>query len=234
MTALRVALLGAGRLGREIATLAPDRQATIVATFGRTAPVSVGALRDAGAQVVIDVSVADAVMTNAEACLAAELPLVIGVTGWQGAEAALRADVESAGASVLVAPNFSVGATLFSAAVADAARRFAAALGFDAHIVETHHALKRDAPSGTAHRLAELAEAARGTAVPVTSVRVGQVPGVHTLLLDAAFEQVRLTHEARDRRVFADGALLAARWLTGRRGWFTMEDVVRDMTGSTR
>ena len=203
------------------------------ATFGRGTPASVGALRDAGAQVAIDVSVADAVVPNAEACLAAELPLVIGVTGWHASEAALRADVEASGASVLVAPNFSVGATLFTITVAEAARRFSATLGFDAHLVETHHVMKKDAPSGTARRLAEAARATRGSEVPVTSVRVGHVPGVHTLILDAAFEQVTLTHEARDRRVFADGALLAARWLTTRTGWFTMEDVVRDMTGPT-
>jgi 4-hydroxy-tetrahydrodipicolinate reductase len=69
--------------------------------------------------------------------------------------------------------------------------------------------------------------------VPVSSVRVGHVPGIHTLVLDAPFEQITLTHEARDRRVFADGALLAARWMQGRTGRFTMADIVRDMTGES-
>jgi 4-hydroxy-tetrahydrodipicolinate reductase len=80
--------------------------------------------------------------------------------------------------------------------------------------------------------LAEAASLSRGSDVPVTSVRVGHVPGVHTLVLDAPFEQITLTHEARDRRVFADGALLAARWLHGRTGCHTMLDVVRDLTGA--
>ena len=98
--------------------------------------------------------------------------------------------------------------------------------GFDAHLVETHHTEKKDAPSGTGRLLADRAGAAAGRTVPVTSVRVGQVPGTHELVLDAGFEQVRLVHEARDRRVFAAGALAAARWLVGRTGVFTMDDML--------
>jgi len=231
---LRIALFGAGRLGREILALAPERDAAIVATFGRHTPASVEALRSSNADVAMDVSVAEAVSANTAVCMAAALPVIIGVTGWDDAEADVRRVVASAGGAALVAPNFSVGATLFSSVLADAARRFSASLGFDAHLVETHHALKKDAPSGTARRLAMLAEESRGAAVPVTSVRVGHVPGTHMLVLDAPFEQVTLTHEARDRRVFADGALLAARWLHGKTGWFTMDDVVRELIGDRR
>ena len=230
---LRVALFGVGRLGREIVALAPDRDAVVVATFGRDIPATSHALKEAAADVAIDVSVAEAVIANTRLCLEAGLPIVIGVTGWHETMPAVIAAVGTARGGVLIAPNFSVGATLFSVAVADAARRFAASLGFDAAIVETHHAMKKDAPSGTARSLADAALHSRGTAVPVTSVRVGHVPGVHTLVLDAAFEQVTLTHEARDRRVFADGALLAARWMLGRTGSFTMADVVRDLTGES-
>jgi len=228
---LRLGVFGTGRLGREIIALAPDRGATVVATFGRAHPVTKPELLATGVQVAIDVSVAEAVQGNVAACLDAGVPLVVGVTGWHDVEADVLRHVREKSGAVLVAPNFSVGATIFSVAVADAARRFSAALGFDAAIVETHHALKKDAPSGTARALAAAVLESRGTAVPVTSVRVGHVPGVHSLLLDAPFEQVTLTHEARDRRVFADGAVLAARWLLGRTGCFTMADVVRDMTG---
>ncbi len=230
---LRLALFGVGRLGREIVLLAPDRDVTVVATFGRDIPATSHALKAAAADVAIDVSVAEAVIANTRLCLEAGLPIVIGVTGWHDMMPGVMAAVETAKGGVLIAPNFSVGATLFSVAVADAARRFAASLGFDAAIVETHHAMKKDAPSGTARSLADIVLHSRGTAVPVTSVRVGHVPGVHTLVLDAAFEQVTLTHEARDRRVFADGALLAARWMLGRTGSFTMADVVRDLTGES-
>jgi 4-hydroxy-tetrahydrodipicolinate reductase len=81
--------------------------------------------------------------------------------------------------------------------------------------------------------LEQLAAKARGNAIPVTSVRVGHVTGTHTLVLDAPFEQVTLTHDVRDRRVFADGALLAAHWMRGKHGWFVMDDVVSDLTGAS-
>ncbi|HUX33073.1 MAG TPA: dihydrodipicolinate reductase C-terminal domain-containing protein, partial [Gemmatimonadaceae bacterium] len=90
----------------------------------------------------------------------------------------------------------------------------------------THHAQKKDAPSGTALALARAAAARLGRDVPITSVRTGSVPGIHELVFDAQFEQIRLVHTARDRRVFAEGALLAARWLAGRRGIFTLRDVL--------
>jgi 4-hydroxy-tetrahydrodipicolinate reductase len=114
--------------------------------------------------------------------------------------------------------------------VAEAARLFAAIPGFDGHMVETHHTAKKDAPSGTAASLARSAERAGGRPLPITSVRVGSVPGTHEVIFDGAFEQVRLVHEARDRRVFAEGALTAARWLVGRTGVFTMQDVLSSPT----
>jgi 4-hydroxy-tetrahydrodipicolinate reductase len=231
---VRVALFGVGRLGREIVALAPERDAIIVASFGRGDAASADALRQSTADVAIDISVAEAVERNVDICVTAGIPIVIGVTGWHDATVRVLQRVADQNGGVLIAPNFSVGATLFAEAVAHASRRFSAALGFGAAIVETHHAMKKDAPSGTARSLAEVVRQNRGAVVPVSSVRVGHVPGVHTLILDAAFEQVTLTHEARDRRVFADGALLAARWMRNRTGAWTMADVVRDLTGENR
>mgnify|MGYP006200761863 CR=1 FL=1 len=114
-----------------------------------------------------------------------------------------------------------------------AARALKSAPGFDVHLVETHHTAKKDAPSGTAASLAKAARAEWGRDIPITSIRVGSVPGTHAFVFDAAFEQIRIEHVARDRRVFADGALLAAKWLISagggqrRQGVFTMQDVLR-------
>ena len=127
---------------------------------------------------------------------------------------------------MLHAPNFSVGVAIFDRVIAESARLFAGVGSFDAHLVETHHAAKKDAPSGTAASLSRTAQQMSGKPMPITSVRVGSVPGTHEIIFDAPFEQVRLVHEARDRRVFAEGALAAARWLVGRRGVFTMQDVL--------
>lgn len=228
---LRIAVFGVGRLGREIVALAPERDAEVVGTFGRAMSVTHDVLLSLQADVAIDVSVAEAVEANVSACVAAHLPIVVGVTGWHDAMDRVLRSVTDGGGAILTAPNFSVGAVLFTASVADAARRFSKSLGFDAAIVETHHAMKKDAPSGTARSLGDAASLSRGSDVPITSVRVGHVPGVHTLVLDAPFEQITLTHEARDRRVFADGALLAASWLRRRVGCYSMVDVVRDLTG---
>jgi 4-hydroxy-tetrahydrodipicolinate reductase len=92
--------------------------------------------------------------------------------------------------------------------------------------METHHAAKKDAPSGTAIKLRAAAMQEWASDIPVTSVRTGSVPGTHELIFDAPFETVTLTHTARDRRVFAEGALVAAAWLIGRQGVFTMGDVL--------
>jgi 4-hydroxy-tetrahydrodipicolinate reductase len=180
----------------------------------------------AGADVAIEFTTAAASPANVRACVRAGCPIVVGTTGWDDVRSAVELDVLSAGGAMLWSPNFSLGVNLFWQVAELAARLAARAGGFDAHIVETHHAAKRDAPSGTALALQRLASAAwgGGREIPVTSVRVGAVPGTHELLLDGPFEQVRLVHEARDRRVFAEGALAAACWLVGRHGVFTMRD----------
>jgi len=151
-------------------------------------------------------------------------PVVSGTTGWDAERPRVEEDVLAGNGAMLWSPNFAIGVNLFWQVAELAARLAGRAKSFDAHIVEMHHAAKRDAPSGTALALQRLASTAFGSDIPVSSVRVGAVPGTHELLLDAAFEQIRVVHEARDRRVFAQGALLAARWLVGRRGVYTMRD----------
>jgi 4-hydroxy-tetrahydrodipicolinate reductase len=125
----------------------------------------------------------------------------------------------------LHAPNFSVGVALLMALAERAGALLAGLDGFDIHITDTHHAAKKDAPSGTALLLKSALDAG-GHDVPITSIRIGQVPGRHEVCVDGAYEQVLLVHEARSRRVFADGALTAALWLRGRTGVFTIKDVL--------
>jgi 4-hydroxy-tetrahydrodipicolinate reductase len=119
---------------------------------------------------------------------------------------------------------------VFAQIVERAAALLAHAPGFDAHVVETHHSAKKDAPSGTAATLAKTASTQWGRDIPITSVRTGSVPGTHEIIFDAPFEQIRLEHIARDRRVFAEGALVAAAWLIGRHGVYSMRDVLGTFT----
>jgi len=228
MSEVRLALIGMGKMGRALASLAPERGFRVVAELDPARPGYAGISRDSlgGAQVAIDFTTPDAAPGNARACAAAGCPVVVGTTGWYAELPAVAADVERNNGAILTAPNFSVGVAVFDRVVAEAARLFGQLGVFDAHLVETHHAAKKDAPSGTAGALARTASAALGRTIPITSIRTGHVPGTHEVVFDAPFEQVRLVHEARDRRVFAEGALVAARWVVGRRGVFTMADVL--------
>jgi 4-hydroxy-tetrahydrodipicolinate reductase len=231
MSAVPLALIGMGKMGRALTALAPERGFRVVAELDPAHPDYAGVTREAlaGAAVAIDFTTPQAAPENARACARAGCPVVVGTTGWYDQLDAVAGDVERAGGAILTAPNFSIGVAVFDRIVAEAARLFGQ-LGklTDAHIVETHHAAKLDAPSGTAGALARTATAAFGRDVPITSVRVGHVPGTHELIFDSPFEQVRLVHEARDRRVFAEGALMAARWLVGRKGRFTLQHVLAD------
>lgn len=224
----RLAVIGLGKMGRTIEQLAPERGFEVVSRIdpkgGEAGKVTRQTLN--GADVAVEFSTPTSAVGNVLAALEAGCPVVVGTTGWYDK----RPDVEKAAVerkgAVLIAPNFSVGVAAFGEIVKAAARTLKSAPGFDAHIVETHHSAKKDAPSGTAANLAKLAASEWGKDIPITSVRVGSVPGTHEFVFDAPFEQIRIEHVARDRRVFADGALLAAKWLIGKRGVFTMQDVL--------
>lgn len=224
---VRLAVIGMGRMGRAIAGLAPERGFDVVATLGADATKrGIDAALLNGAEVAIEFTAPDSAAGNIRALASAGCPAVVGTTGWYAALPEVSEHVRVTQTALLWAPNFSIGVNIFERVVAEASRLFGSAGGFDAHLVETHHTAKKDAPSGTALMLARTASDALGREVPVTSVRTGSVPGTHELIFDAAFETVRLEHAARDRRVFAEGALLAARWLRGRTGIFEMKDVL--------
>jgi 4-hydroxy-tetrahydrodipicolinate reductase len=201
---MRIALIGMGKMGRAVQSLAADRGWPIVAD-------------PSTADVAIEFTVPAAAPANIRACLEVGCPVVVGTTGWYQELSAITAEVEKAGGAVLYGPNFSLGAHVLIALAAEAARL----LDTDAAIIETHHA-------GTARELAKAIIAERSGGVPITSVRVGQAPGTHEVVFDGAFDQIRLTHTVRDRKVFAEGALVAAEWLIRekRRGVFTMQDVL--------
>ena len=225
----RLAIIGMGKMGRAIEQLATERDFEVVARIdphgGDSASVSRESLRDA--EVAVEFTTPAAAPANVRAALDAGCAVVVGTTGWYEHRPAVEALARARRAGLLVAPNFSIGVAAFAEIVRAAARALKSAPRFDAHVIETHHAAKKDAPSGTAASLEQAAAEEWGRPIPITSVRTGAVPGTHEFVFDAPFEQIRIEHVARDRRVFADGALLAARWLIGRQGVFTMQDVLR-------
>lgn len=236
---MRIVLVGHGRMGRLVAGLAGEYGGVIVGVIDPQSPQHGGASDDprwrGAADVAIDFSLPDAVPVNVPALARQGLDVVLGTTGWQAHEAALRQAVEAAGSGVVAAPNFATGAILFEAIVQYAAHRFASQPDYGAFLHESHHVLKKDAPSGTAIMLCRAMERAGfDRPVDVSSTRAGHNPGVHTVGFDGPAESITLTHAARDRSGFARGALVAARWIKGRRGWFTMHDVLGlSATGET-
>ena len=225
----RLAIIGYGKMGHAIEQLAPERGFDVVARIdphgGDSNVVDRTSLK--GADVAVEFTTPGAAAANIRSAIEAGCAIVVGTTGWYDARPEIEQLVKARNGALLVAPNFSVGVAAFTEIVKAAANVFRSTPGFDVHMVETHHAAKKDAPSGTATNLARLGGAELGREIPITSVRTGSVPGTHELIFDGAFESIRLEHVARDRRVFADGALLAAKWLVGKKGVFTMSDVLR-------
>ncbi len=219
----RLAIIGPGRMGSAVADRARSEGLDIVATLGEGDTIDATSL--AGADVAIEFTEPAAATSNIRACVTAGCPIVVGTTGWNEELPAITEFVAARNGALLWAANFSLGVAALSQLMRCAGDLFARLPSFDAALIETHHAAKKDAPSGTARMLQREFGLGWGRDMPITSVRVGSVPGTHTLILDGAFEQVRITHEARDRRVFAEGAVLAARWLKGRTGVFTLDDV---------
>ena len=180
-----------------------------------------------GAQVAVEFTEPSAAVANIVATLKSGIPVVAGTTGWYDRLTEVSKVATESGTALLWSPNFSLGVNVLIELSRHAGTLMRDLREFDAHIVETHHAKKKDAPSGTAIAIAKAASDGLDRPVSTTSVRVGAVPGTHELIFDGAFEQLTLSHVARDRRVFAEGALAAAEWLIGKRGVFTMRDVLK-------
>ncbi|MGH7678574.1 MAG: 4-hydroxy-tetrahydrodipicolinate reductase [Gemmatimonadaceae bacterium] len=225
----RLAIIGFGKMGHTIEQLAPERGFEVVARIdpmgGEAGSVKREALKNA--EVAVEFSTPASAPVNIRVAINCGCPIVVGTTGWYEERPDIERLARDKQGAVLISPNFSIGVAAFGEIAKAAARALKSAPGFDAQITETHHSAKKDAPSGTAASLEKLASAEWGKPIPITSIRVGSVPGTHEFVFDAPFEQIRIEHVARDRRVFADGALLAARWLIGRQGVFTMADVLK-------
>lgn len=219
----RVAIIGDGKMGKAISALAAENGCEVVAMVGEGQRVE-DALR--GADVAIEFTQPDAAVSNIQACVKAGVPVVVGTTGWYDQLPAVSTEVKKANAGLLWSANFSLGVNVMLQLARKAGELLKDSDAFRISMVETHHAEKKDAPSGTAKVIAGVIKEATGKEIPIASERIGNVVGTHQLSFDGKFEQIVLTHVAHDRRVFAEGALTAAKWLVGKKGVFTMADVL--------
>jgi len=234
MTARNIAIIGDGKMGQAIRQLATESGWHVAAMLGEResangAGITANSLGNA--DVAVEFTQPDAAVANVTASLRAGVPIVVGTTGWYDSLPEVSRIAKQTGTGLLWSPNFSIGVNVLIELARYAGTLMQPLEGFDAHIVETHHSRKKDAPSGTAIAIGKAASDALDRPIPTTSVRTGSVPGTHELIFDGMFEQLSLAHIARDRRVFAEGALQAAGWLIGKTGVFTMRDLLKLPTG---
>ena len=224
---MRIAVIGFGAMGRLVDAGARKNGDEVGVVFTSKHDVTPEQLH--GHDVAIDFSVGDAVLKNIEACARAHVPLVEGTTGWKQHESTAKQIITDHSGAMVYGANFSIGVNLFYRIVKHAAALFSAVEGYAPFIEEAHHSRKRDAPSGTALKLRDLMSEHLGPDIPTSSTRAGHIPGTHRVGFDSEADQVLLTHTARSRQGFANGALLAANWIIGRTGFFEFSDVIEEM-----
>lgn len=229
---MKIALIGHGAMGNlleslvaktndEIAVIVSESHAHLAAEqLGETLAI---------ADVVIDFSTAEAVRRNVEACMVAGVPVVEGTTGWSPEKDAIKAIVSDYNGAFVFGANFSVGVNLFYRIVEFAAALVAKFPEYEAFIEEQHHSRKKDAPSGTALKLKDIIAEHIKTDLSISATRAGNIPGTHRVGFDGMADQILLEHAARTREGFAAGALLAADWIIGKKGFYEFDDVMDEI-----
>jgi 4-hydroxy-tetrahydrodipicolinate reductase len=226
---MKLLILGRGKTGTLVAEVARERRHSVESLAGAE-NANAAALTPqflAPFDAVIDFTTPEAAVANIEACLNAGKSLVVGTTGWYSELPRLRELATRCGAGLVYGANFSVGVNLFF----EVARVAAEALkhGYSGQIFERHHNQKKDAPSGTALKMQGVIKDASGTQLEITSFREGDVVGMHELVLDSPNDNIYLCHSAKSRRGYAEGAVLAADWLRGRKGFYDFRDIWQEL-----
>jgi len=227
---MNLLLLGRGKTGSLVAEVAADRKHHVRIAGAKENAACAALTREnlREIDVVIDFTTPHCVIANIEACVKTGKHMVVGTTGWYKEADRIRALVEQQGTGFVFAANFSVGVNLFF----DMARASAAALRHDytGQIFERHHVQKKDAPSGTAIAIQSVIREASGHEAPeITSFREGDVVGLHEVVFESASDRIYLCHDAKSRRGFAEGAVRAAEWLAGKKGFYDFKDVWREL-----
>lgn len=222
---MKIALLGYGKMGKLIDQLARQKHYDVVARVDSRNPLSE---RASEADVWIDFSRPDCAIENIRSAIKYKKPLVMGTSGWYEQLPEVKELIEKSGIGFIYTSNFSIGANLFYEIVAQAASLFDPHHSYDVGLTELHHNQKLDSPSGTARSIAQhiIDNMPRKKNVEIASVRCGRIPGTHTVYFDSAEDTITLSHEARNREGFANGALVAAEWLKDKTGFYTLQDML--------
>lgn len=227
---MKLALVGYGKMGRMLEQLAPEYDFTVELVLDvHNNANGAGITREnfAGIDAAIEFSTPEAAVSNAEKLAAIGVPVVIGTTGWLHEMDRVKAAVEKGNSAAVWSPNYSVGVNVFLRLVAEAAKLLAGQPAYGAWAWEMHHETKKDAPSGTLLKLVEeMKSAGYARNIDVSSNRAGRVPGTHEIGFDSAADTITLRHTARSREGFARGALQAAQWIAGKKGFFEFSETL--------
>ena len=225
-----LAIVGYGKMGKLIEQLAPEYGFNVklkLDEFNNANYEGVTAENFRGVDVAIDFSIPSAVVTNVVRVSALGVNMVIGTTGWLNEAARVREAIAKNGTALVWSPNYSVGVNAFFRLVAEAAKLLSAQPEYGAWAYEIHHSTKKDAPSGTLIKLVDdMKKAGYTRAIDVSSNRAGAHPGTHEIGFDSAADTLTLRHTARSREGFARGALKAAQWVIGKKGFHEFADIV--------
>lgn len=248
---MKIALAGYGKMGREVEIIARNRGHEITGIYDEYSGfklLSPEALKKHPADVIIDFTQPDAVMTNVRVAAKSAIPIVVGTTGWDKEREKVTKMVEEGRIACVSASNFSIGVNLFFKIVHEASRLLNTA-DYDVYITEAHHRMKKDFPSGTALRISEEILSAFTTktwvqsvlkqgetpsreALLISSIRSGSITGEHTVGFESDEDSIELSHSARSRRGFAHGAVRAAEWIVGKKGMFRFEEHLEEILQS--
>lgn len=217
-------------MGRRIEELAPEHGFTVAARLDEHNNSNFeGITREAfqGVDVAIDFSVPSAVVENVERISDLGVNIVIGTTGWLEQLGYIRKIVEKSGIGLVWSPNYSVGVNAFFRLVTEAARMLAQEPAYESWAYEIHHSAKKDAPSGTLLKIVDdMKKAGYARHIDISSNRAGAHPGTHEVGFDSASDTIVLQHVARSRDGFAHGALKAAEWVTGKKGFYEFGEIL--------
>jgi 4-hydroxy-tetrahydrodipicolinate reductase len=232
---MKIALLGYGKMGKLVETIALREGLEIGPRLDirdNAGGSGITAASMDGVDVAIEFSQPDAVLANIEAAARAGIHVVVGTTGWSDQRAKVDKIVQASDIGLVYGANFSLGMNLFFEIVSHAARLIGMIPQYDAFLSEEHHRAKKDAPSGTALNLLDLMRPHLSNPnLSIACIRAGSIPGTHQIGFDSEADTILLEHRARSRQGFAEGAVLAARWIAGRKGMYDFRDVFRQIIG---
>ncbi len=236
---MKIALIGYGKMGHEVETAALARNHQIVLTINNDNQGDLTYENISRADVAIEFSTPHTAFQNIKTCLEAGVPIVVGTTGWLDRLEEAKGIAQKGNASLFYASNYSIGVNILFRVTKILSTYLNSVKGYAPAIKEIHHTQKLDAPSGTAISLAQIVSESideingwtllpqkESNKIPIEAVRVANVPGTHSLTFDSLQDEIILVHRAKSRQGFALGAVLSAEFLIGKRGFFTMEDLL--------